>query len=62
MSHLTRYLYDTIRRCASELGPGPDGAESGRLKDGVGAAEPDTLIPKFPSVEEIVTPRDASPP
>jgi hypothetical protein len=49
-----RYLYDTIGRRASELGPGPDGAESGRLKDGVGAVESDTFVPKFPSVEEIV--------
>ncbi len=49
-----RCLYETVRRRAGELRPGPDGAESGRLKDGVGAAPPDTLIPKFPSVEEIV--------
>ena len=30
-----RYLHETIRRRARELAPGPDGAESGRLKEGV---------------------------
>ena len=33
--------------------PGPDGAESGRLKD-LADSDPDALIPKFPSVEEIM--------
>jgi hypothetical protein len=48
-----RRLFDTIRRPARELVPGPDGAESGRLKDLAGS-DPDALIPKFPSVEEIM--------
>jgi hypothetical protein len=39
---------------AAELAPDPDGAETGRLKDLVGAAGPDELIPKFPSVEELL--------
>ena len=39
--------------CASSA-PGADGAETGRLKDLVGSAQPDDLIPKFPSAEEIV--------
>jgi hypothetical protein len=47
-----RYLFETIRRRASELAPGPDGAESGRLKNAAGS-DPDALVPKFPSVEEI---------
>jgi hypothetical protein len=49
-----RYLYETVRRRAGELVPGPDGAESGRLKDVVGQADPETRIPKFPSPEEIL--------
>jgi hypothetical protein len=49
-----RYLHETIRRRARELGPGPDGAESSRLRDPVSAADPEALVPKFPSVEEIV--------
>jgi hypothetical protein len=49
-----RYLFETIRRPAGELAPGPDGAETGRLKDLVGAARPDERIPKFPSAAEIV--------
>ena len=48
-----RHLFETVRRRARELEPGPDGAESGRLK-GAGASDPDALIPKFPSVEEIM--------
>ena len=48
-----RSLFDTVRRPARELLPGPDGAESGRLKDLAGS-DPDALIPKFPSVEEIM--------
>jgi len=49
-----RYLHEAIRRRARELAPGPDGAESGRLKDMLGAPGPEALVPKFPSVEEIV--------
>jgi len=48
-----RHLFETVRRPARELLPGPDGAESGRLKD-AGASDPGALIPKFPSVEEIM--------
>jgi hypothetical protein len=48
-----RRLFDLVRRPARELVPGADGAESGRLKDLVGS-DPDALIPKFPSVEEIM--------
>ena len=48
------HLFETIRRPAGELAPGPDGAETGRLKDLVGAAGPDERIPKFPSADEIV--------
>ncbi len=47
-----RHLFETIRRRARELEPGPDGAESGRLKSAAGS-DPDALVPKFPSVEEI---------
>jgi len=53
-AQVKRYLHETIRRPARELAPGPDGAETGRLKDLVGAAGPDELIPKFPSVEELL--------
>ena len=53
-AQVKRYLHETIRRPAWELAPGPDGAETGRLKDLVGAAGPDELIPKFPSVEELL--------
>ena len=48
-----RRLFDLVRRPARELVPGPDGAESGRLKD-LADSHPDALIPKFPSVEEIM--------
>src|SRR5260370_203701 len=48
-----RSLFDTIRRPARELVPGPDGAESGRLRDPAGS-DPNALIPKFPSGEEIM--------
>ena len=49
---MKRYLFETVRRRARDLIPGPDGAESGRLKNPV-AGDPDALVPKFPSVEEI---------
>ncbi|OLC17122.1 MAG: hypothetical protein AUH29_03150 [Candidatus Rokubacteria bacterium 13_1_40CM_69_27] len=49
-----QFLYDTIRRPARDLAPGPDGGESGRLKNLLAGAEPDDLIPKFPSPDEIV--------
>jgi hypothetical protein len=53
-SHLRQYLFETIRRRARDLAPGPDGAESGRLKDMLGSVDPDALIPKFPSMHEIM--------
>jgi hypothetical protein len=49
-----RFLYDTIRRPARELAPGPDGAETGRLAHRLDDRGPDARIPKFPSAEEIV--------
>ena len=48
-----RCLFETVRRPARELVPGPDGAERGRLKSLAGS-DPGALIPKFPSVEEIM--------
>jgi hypothetical protein len=51
-----RHLFETVRRRARELEPGPDGAESGRLKN-LGASDPDALVPKFPSAEEIMVDR-----
>jgi hypothetical protein len=49
-----RHLYETVRRRAGELAPGPDGAESSRLKDTATSRSPDELIPKFPSPGEIM--------
>ena len=49
-----RFLYETIRRPARELTPGPDGAETGRLKNLLDNRAPDEPIPKFPSPDEIV--------
>jgi len=49
-----RYLFETIRRPARELAPGPDGAESGRLAIGDGPTDPARPVPKFPSIDEIV--------
>jgi hypothetical protein len=49
-----RHLFETIRRRARELQPGPDGAESGRLNDAMAETDPDAMIPKFPSADEIV--------
>ena len=49
-----QYLFDTVRRRADALAPGPDGAESGRLKDGLAGRDRDELVPKFPSVDEIL--------
>ena len=48
------FLFETIRRPVRELAPGPDGAETGRLKNLVEGRPPDERIPKFPSPEEIV--------
>ncbi|HSE93032.1 MAG TPA: hypothetical protein VLF19_06975 [Methylomirabilota bacterium] len=48
------YLYETIRRPACDLAPGPDGAETGRLRDELQGRAPQERIPKFPSLEEIV--------
>jgi hypothetical protein len=53
-ARVKQYLHDTIRRPARELAPGPDGAETGRLKDLVGHAGPEDRIPKFPSAAEIM--------
>jgi hypothetical protein len=49
-----RFLYETIRRPARDLLPGPDGAETGRLKDLLDGRTGEERIPKFPSLEEIV--------
>ena len=49
-----RFLYKTIRRPARDLAPGPDGAETGRLKDLLEGRTGEERIPKFPSPEEIV--------
>jgi hypothetical protein len=48
-----RYLYETIRRPAGDLAPGPDGAETGRLRE-TSSGRADERIPKFPSPEEIM--------
>jgi hypothetical protein len=49
-----QHLYATVRRAARDLVPGPDGAETGRLKNLLEGRAPDERIPKFPSPEEIV--------
>ncbi len=49
-----QYLFETIRRPVRDLAPGPDGAETGRLKNLLEGRAPDERIPKFPSPEEIV--------
>ena len=49
-----RYLYETIRRPACDLAPGPDGGEVGRLRDVLAGRAPDEFVPKFPSVDEIM--------
>jgi hypothetical protein len=49
-----RSLHETVRRRARELVPGPDGGESSRLRESVEARDPEALIPKFPSPEEIL--------
>src|SRR5499425_844567 len=51
---LRQFLYETIRRPARDLAPGPDGAETGRLKDLLDGRSGDERVPKFPSPEEIV--------
>ncbi|HUG38791.1 MAG TPA: hypothetical protein VML54_17665 [Candidatus Limnocylindrales bacterium] len=51
---LKRSFFDTIRRPVRDLAPGPDGAEVGRLKESLAGRPPDELVPKFPSVDEIV--------
>jgi hypothetical protein len=48
------FLYETIRRPARDLAPGPDGAETSRLKDLLDGRTGDERVPKFPSPEEIV--------
>jgi hypothetical protein len=49
-----QFLYETIRRPARELAPGPDGAETGRLRTLLEGRGPDERVPKFPSPGEIV--------
>jgi hypothetical protein len=49
-----RFLYETVRRPVRELVAGPDGAETGRLKNLLEGHGPDDPIPKFPSPEEIL--------
>lgn len=49
-----RFLHETIRRPARNLAPGPDGAETGRLRDALAGRAPGERISKFPSPEEIV--------
>jgi hypothetical protein len=49
-----QFLFETVRRRAGDLVAGPDGAEVGRLKDLLGGRGDDELVPKFPSVEEIM--------
>ena len=49
-----RFLYETIRRPVRDLAPGPDGAETGRLKNLLEGRAPDERVPKFPSVDEIL--------
>jgi len=51
---LRQFLHDTIRRPARDLAPGPDGAETSRLKDLLDGRTGDEPVPKFPSPEEIV--------
>ncbi len=51
---LRRHLFETVRRRARDLAPGPDGAETGRLADQLAGTTPDERIPKFPSLAEIV--------
>ena len=48
------YLFETVRRPARQLAPGPDGAEVGRLKDVLEGRAGDEMVPKFPSVDEIM--------
>ena len=49
-----QFLYETIRRPVRDLAPGPDGAETGRLKNLLEGRGPDERVPKFPSPEEIL--------
>ena len=49
-----RFLYETIRRPIRDLAPGPDGAETGRLKNLLEGRAPDERVPKFPSADEIL--------
>jgi len=49
-----QHLYETVRRPVRDLAPGPDGAETGRLKNLLDGRPPDERVPKFPSPEEIV--------
>jgi len=49
-----RYLYETIRRPVRELQPGSDGAEVRRFQGGLGERPPEELVPKYPSIDEIL--------
>jgi hypothetical protein len=53
-AQLRAFLHETVRRPAGELVAGPDGAETGRLKNLLDGRTPAERIPKFPSPEEIV--------
>ena len=45
---------ETIRRPIRDLAPGPDGAETGRLKNLLEGRAPDERVPKFPAADEIL--------
>ena len=49
-----QFLYETIRRPVRDLAPGPDGAETGRLKNLLDGRPLDERVPKFPSTGEIL--------
>ncbi len=49
-----RTLFETVRRRVRDLAPGPDGAEVGRLQNLLEGRAPDELVPKFPSIDEIL--------
>jgi hypothetical protein len=50
---LKRYLYETVRRPYRTLLPDADHGEGTNLRYGKGGSEPDAMISKFPSMEEI---------
>jgi hypothetical protein len=50
---LRRHLFETVRRPYRELLPDPDHGEGTNLRFSRTPPEPDALVPKFPSPEEI---------